>query len=150
MSRIKWKIGIDGDIEKSGFCIIKQVPFGKKEIVTLTTLPFFDVVNSIHTLVKQAYDEGNEVLVCIESGWENKTANYHAAPSMAVAANIGMKVGMNHAIGMKITEYCEVNKIPYKLVNPDSKKWDARMFKMVTGWSNRSNAEERDAVRAAW
>lgn len=150
MARIKWRIGIDSDLEKSGFCIIKQIPFGKKEIVTLTTLPFFDLINSIHTLVKEAETEGNDVLVCIESGWENKKANYHAAGSMSVAAKIGMNVGMNHAIGMKITEYCLINNIPYKLVKPDSKKWDARMFKMVTGYDKKNNQEHRDAVRAAW
>ena len=82
MSKTRWRVGIDGDIDKSGFCVIKYTTFGKKEITTLTTMPFFDVINTIHSIYKEATENGDSLLVCLEAGWLNKVANYHKAPSL--------------------------------------------------------------------
>lgn len=150
MAKIKYRIGIDGDVDKSGYCLIRHQPFDKQEIIELGTKPFFDVLKAISDTMDKCEAEGDSLLVCIEAGWQNKTNSYHAAPSKAVAATIGAKVGANHTIGKKIVEYCELNKIPYKLMRPQSKKWDASLFKKITGYDKRSNEEMRDSVRAAW
>jgi hypothetical protein len=150
MSKVKYRIGIDSDLHESGYCLIRHVPFGKQEIVELGTKPFFEIINFINATHQRAEQEGATLLVCIESGWLNKSSSHHYAKNTAIAARIGANVGANHTIGQKFVEYCEMHKIPYKLFKPSSSKWDANIFKKITGWQGRTNGETRDAVRAAW
>ena len=150
MAKIKIRLGLDPDLDKSGYALIQHQPFGKPQIIELCTKPLFEVTKAILEVVKRCEEDGSSLLVCIEAGYLNKIASYHAAPSKAAAAKIGMNVGMNHAIGMKLEEFCVVNQIPYKLYKPTNEKWDARKFKLITGYDKRSSQETRDAVRAAW
>lgn len=140
------RIGIDPDIDKSGYCLIESAPFGKKNIVKLETLSFWDLIQAI----ENAYHDYDDLLVCIEAGHLNKKSNYHFAENKLVASRIGKNVGENHTVGRLIHQYCEKADIPYKLIKPESKKWDADLFKKITGYDNRTNQEQRDAVRAAW
>lgn len=140
------RIGIDPDIDKSGYCLIESAPFGKKNIVKLETLSFWDLITEIDTV----HHSDSSLLVCIEAGWLNKISNYHAAGNVAIAGRIGKNVGENHAVGKLIEQFCKKAYIPYKLIKPESKKWNADLFKKITGYDNRTNQEHRDAVRAAW
>jgi len=139
------RIGIDPDIDKSGFCIMESAPFGKKNIVKLETLCFWDLIQAI-----DAYHDYDDLLVCLEAGWLNKKSNYHFAANTSIAGRIGKNVGENHAVGKLVQQYCEKADILYKLIKPESKKWDADLFKKITGYDKRTNQEQRDAVRAAW
>ncbi len=135
---MKVRIGIDPDIEKSGYCEIRN---GKIRI--LDNLDLFDLVTCL-----SAWEEDH--LVCIEAGWLNKKTNFHFAKNKGVSDKISMAVGQNHAVGKLIEQYCVKHEIPYKLVAPTGAKWDAKLFKQITGWEGKSNQENRDAARAAW
>ena len=139
------KVGIDPDLTKSGVCVIKQMPFEKKEVLHLTTLPFFSTIELIKELAV-----GNEVMVVIEAGWLNNKSNFHGNYSANVSARIGKNVGENHAAGKLLAEAMEFYKIPYKLVRPTTEKWNAEFFKKVTKLERRTNAEERDALKLIW
>lgn len=143
------RIGIDPDLDKSGYCLIESEPFGKQRITVLSTFPFWELIETIEKVNRfTATDE--TLMVFIEAGWLNKVSNYHGAVNKSVAGRIGKNVGENHAVGKLLEQYCKACNIPYKLVKPESKKWDAELFKKITGWKNRTNQEHRDAVRTAW
>ena len=144
------RIGIDPDLEKSGYCIISKRPFAPKwNIELLTTLRFFDVVAAIEDAKMQGLVPGNRVTVCIEAGWLNKSI-HHYAHNKSVAGRIGKSVGENHAVGKLLVEHCQNIGVAHILVKPESKKWDSVLFKKITGWETRTNQEMRDACRTAW
>ena len=143
--KTKYRIGIDPDLTKSGVAIISHAPFQKQKIEELLNCRFFEVLSKIEEFTKKG-----EVRVMLEAGWLNKKSNYHSAPNQEVAGRIGKNVGENHAVGKLIEEWCMVNQVPYSLIKPTNKKWDSKLFKMITNWDKRTNAEQRDAVRAAW
>ena len=149
MSKRIIHIGIDGDVDKSGYCEIGKTPFGKWEILHLDNLDFFDAIDRITHLVTTCPPEDFKITVCIEAGWLNKSI-HHVMKSNAHAAKIGTHVGSNHQVGRLFESFCKKNNINYRLYKPITSKWDAKMFKQVTGWEKRSNPEQRDAVRAAW
>lgn len=148
---IRYSIGIDPDTEKSGFAVIRIEPFKKPQIVQLTTMDLFDLCYNILSLSK-LYLEADKVefMVHIEAGWLNNSVNHHPSQNKFIAGKIGSAVGANLEIGKQIEKFCKKNGIKYKLYKPTSTKWDAKKFKMITGWDGRSNPEMRDAVRAAW
>ena len=147
-SKIKVRIGIDPDLKKSGVAIIYIEPFKTQAIQTLENLEFFKLLKLLKTTIDTHTFQN--VTVFVEAGWLNKKSNYHSAFNKEIAGRIGKNVGENHAVGKLIEEYCIHNQITYKLVKPTTKKWDAKLFKQITKWDGRTNAETRDAVRTAW
>jgi len=148
---INYRIGIDGDVDKSGFAVIRIEPFKKSQIVQLITLDLFDLcymLKSLHEIYKEA--DKVEYMVFIEAGWLNNSVNHHTSANKFIAGKIGSSVGANLEIGKQIEKFCKKNDIKYRLYKPTSSKWDAKRFKMITGWDGRTNSEMRDAVRAAW
>lgn len=159
---INYRIGIDADVDKSGFAVIRIEPFKKSQIVQLITLDLFDLcymLKSLHEIYKEA--DKVEYMVYIEAGWLNNLVNHHSKYfdkklKKWVEKNVGARektsinVGANLEIGKQIEKFCKKNDIKYKLYKPTSSKWDAKRFKMITGWEGRTNSEMRDAVRAAW
>lgn len=144
------RIGIDPDIDKSGVAMLVRSPFGKPKIMALDTMTFFKLTQFIKSNNSGAITCNDDIVVCIEAGWLNKVSNYHSAINKQVAGRIGKNVGENHAVGKLIELFCKENNIPYKLIKPCSSKWDADLFKKITGYVGRTNSEMRDAVRAAW
>lgn len=150
MSKTLVRIGIDPDLKASGFCVLTKTPFKSGWVIEeLETLPFFQLIKKLEVQKKLSQLPGASLLVCIEGGWLNKSIHHYAA-NKSIAGRIGKNVGHNEAIGMKFEEWCIENKVPYKLIKPETKKWDAKLFKQVTGSDKRTNQEERDAVRTAW
>ena len=157
--KIKIRIGIDPDVDKSGFCLIEHIPFKKPEIKILQCFDFFDVIDLLAHRYLKSLNEQTELIIFIEAGFLNKKSNFRqmikkggkwvAAPD-AVKEKMASNTGENHCIGKLFELYCKKNRIPYKLYKPVSKKWDAKIFKMITGFTQRTNPEMRDAVRAAW
>jgi hypothetical protein len=150
--KINYRLGVDPDLEKSGFAALRFEPFKKPQIIQLDNKSFFDLIyliKSVHEIYKEETKDV-DFIVCIEAGWLNKVSNYHNAFNKSIAAKIGKNVGENHAVGKLLELFCKENNIKYKLIKPTTSKWDARQFKMITGYSKRTNSEQRDAVRAAW
>ena len=149
MGKTLIRIGIDPDLKASGFCVLVKQPFGTWQIQVIDTIPFFTLIEQIEAEYTASKAPGNDLTVCIEAGWLNKSI-HHFAENKAIAGRIGKNVGHNEAIGKLIAEYCEINDINHKLIKPVSSKWNAELFRKITGWEKRTNQEERDAVRAAW
>lgn len=143
------RIGIDGDVDKSGYCELSKEPFGKWKIDYMGTLDFFDLIENLKSAKELAKDPEISVMVYIEGGWLNKSI-HHVMKGNAHAASIGTKVGANHQIGKLLVEFCTKIGLPYTLYKPTTTKWNAKTFQMVTGCKERTNPEIRDAVRAAW
>lgn len=148
---VKVRIGIDPDIEKSGYAEIRN-----KQVVILDNLDLFDLTTCLSAMF---HEYGTSLMVHIEAGWLNKKTMFHFTKDKnnrkveygkSVTAKISMSTGQNHAIGKLIEQYCVKNFIPYRLFKPTGKKWDAKLFKQITGYEGRTNPEMRDAVRAAW
>jgi hypothetical protein len=112
---------------------------------------------------KTALRHKADLIVVIEAGWLNPVANYRKSyinritgkqtyHSDRVKEKMAGDTGENHAVGKLLAEYCEEIGMPLKLFRPNPKtpKWNHIRLKMITGYSRRTNQEERDAVRAAW
>ena len=149
MAKTLIRIGIDPDVDKSGYCELIKHPFGKWKINRLECLDFFDITDAIADCSIRHSELIYDITVCIEAGWLNKSI-HHVMKSNAHAAKIGTHVGSNHQVGKLFESFCKKNDIAYKLYKPTTSKWDAELFKKVTGYTQRTNQEQRDAVRAAW
>jgi hypothetical protein len=162
-------IGIDPDLIKSGVAVwdskLKQFDFVKR-------MTFWEVIEEI--------DCWNiPVEVVIEAGWLNKPKNFHDNKMMVSASNaadvrglkgavrdsfinnylkktgekVSANVGENHAVGKLLEQYCQDNKLRYRLVKPTTSK-DYRKaivnnhFKHLTTSVKDlvTNAEEIDAA----
>jgi hypothetical protein len=130
-------IGIDPDVDKSGVCVF----FRKEREMKLYNLTFFELFDILKTFT----DTPTKVVV--EAGWLNKS-NWHLKneDSKRVAAAKGKNTGENHETGRKIVEMCEYLQLDYQLIRPTKHKTDAGLFKQITGYTKRTNPEQRDAA----
>jgi len=130
-------IGIDPDVDKNGVCVFER----KKREMKLYNLTFFELFD----LLKTFADTPTKVVV--EAGWLNKS-NWHLnnADSKRVAAAKGKNTGENHETGRKIVEMCEYLKLDHALIRPTRRKLNSEQFKAYTGYSKRTNPEQRDAA----
>lgn len=132
-------VGIDPDNKKSGVAVYQNASIGLHSL-------------SIAPLVRRLEHYKDEItMVYLEAGWLNN-AIHHAAPNSKVKANIGVRVGVNFGYGKVIENFLQEMNIPYKLIRPSKKtpKLNQHQFKAVTGYSKRSNQEERDAAMLIW
>lgn len=127
------KIGIDPDVSASGYCIKDE------NIIKYGTAKFFDLCDIINN-----YDVDSDVLVIIEGGWLNKRSNWHNSANAKTAQRIAKNVGANHQIGKLFVEFCEHEKIEYKIVKPQGKKTE-KFVKMLTDLDVK-NQDVRDAI----
>jgi len=136
--KFRYFIGIDPDVEKSGFAIWDKK---ESEFITYLALAFWELINLL-TLNSELID----TKVIIEAGWLNKKSNFHGGPNQKkhVGELIAKKVGANHQVGKLLVEYCEYHKIPYEVVCPKTKKTTAAMFKMIIGL----NIKNQDVIDA--
>lgn len=132
-------VGIDPDVDKSGFAIWKD-----KELA-IKKLRFFEIFDELSSIQKTflTYD----LVVVIEAGWLNKKSNWHNENSNTrMASKVGINTGANHETGRKLVEMCEYLSIPYHLVVPKSSKVDAITFEKLTKYHKRINQDMRDAA----
>ena len=134
-------IGIDPDVDKSGFAVWNK-PAQKFESIEALGLA---EIMSFFQVIKISIE-----IVVIEAGYMNK-GNRHTfkGQTVAAAAKTGENVGRNHQRGMDIVEILEWMKIPYRLqkqITPNKWKDDAAYFKTITGWHGKTNPEKRDAA----
>jgi len=130
-------IGIDPDIDKSGVAVWDS---SRCILESIECLSFFDAIETIELL-----DEFYNAIVIIEAGWLIKKSNWHGAKNKNIAAKIGANVGANHQVGRLFAEYCTEKDVNYVLERPMGKK-DAKEFKRLTGWTRRTNSEQRDSA----
>ena len=129
-------IGIDPDVDKSG------VAFKNGNEYTLENLTFFELFDFL-----KFYKEREEKpIVYVEKGSLNKS-NWHTKQSHSAAFNskIGENTGRNFETANKIIEMCQYLKLPYVEVKPTRKKIDSETFKKLTGFTKRTNQEQRDS-----
>lgn len=136
MSRDKFLIGIDPDVDKNGVAIIDGAN------VTIDNLTFFKLFDYL----KFYKEKERKPIVYVECGFLNKS-NWHkkAGKSAAFNAKIGEYTGANFETAKKICEMCEYLNIPYHKIKPTNKKIDSDLFKQLTGVKFRTNQEQRDA-----
>jgi hypothetical protein len=133
-------IGIDPDVEKSGFAIWNKKLQCFHLIESVTLAKMVEVLQGLKPKI---------ALVVIEAGFLNK-GNRHTntRQSIAAAAKTGENVGRNHQRALDIIELVEWIGIPYRLKKPTSKnswKNDESMFQKITGTKG-GNPEKRDAA----
>jgi len=164
-------IGIDPDLIANGVAITNN---GKVTELCLMKLP--QMIERIQHYAQWASCEDNYLMVYIEAGWLNQNVNHHSSAHKKRAKEMGLKkgltgkplenyiinytlkvgqrtssnVGENHATGKIIEQFVQFYAIPYQLIKPTTKKFDADLFKKVTGYTERTNQEQRDALMLIW
>ena len=147
-------IGIDPDVERSGFAVLDV----KRRAISVSTLPFPELVDAIRAVKKQADLNMNNVRVVLEAGYLKK-GNWHLKPmdSKSVAAAKGRNVGMNHQTGVLICEMCRHLGMTVSEAAPLVKIWRGRDRKIThaelvntVGQVEHTNQDGRDAALLAW
>lgn len=140
-------IGIDPDVDKSGFAIWNKQ---ERKFESIEALALPDMMTRLQEL------KGQIKIVVLEAGFldaGNRHVEYIPKGAkirnpLRYAAQSGERTGANHQRGKDIAEILEWMGIPYRLQKPMSPnlwKEDAEYFKMVTGWPKVTNREKRDA-----
>ena len=154
MDEDKKIIAIDPDVDKSGIAVVNATKkivekAGKIEIAELCE--FFRL------------NADKRIKVIVEAGWLN-VSNWHLQASckyvrnpMARAAKIGYSTGENHRVGKIIIEIARYFGIEVEEMKPLIKCWSghdkkitAEEIKAITGYSERTNQDVRDAILLAW
>jgi len=139
-------IGIDPDMVASGIAVVNG-----KEVQHLLSIKLPDLISAIKAI-------GSPAEVCIKL--ENPEANKGLFASRqnknkAVSIAIAMSVGKVQATTHHIKELLESEGYAVKLIAPlkgevkRQAKADAKYFNKLTGWSGRSNQDQRDAALIA-
>ncbi len=127
-------IGIDPDIDRSGWAWYNS-----------ETDKLFTSTRDINEIIETDMARiGLEFRV--EAGWLNNGV-FHLKAGMTpkVAAEVGRRVGQNHATGQMITKILTGKKYLVKLVRPRNAKIKPSTFKKLTGIDTK-NQEEIDAA----
>ena len=150
--KVKTIVAIDPDVTKSGVAVIDV----EQKTVETLSLSFPDLVDHIYDI-----QDKDSVRIAVEAGWMNKP-NWHCAPSLAAAANVGNRIGRNHETGRKIVEMCEHKGFSVSLIKPLGKRWKGSSGKIthcelesvlkglkIALNRKRTNQDERDSILIA-
>ena len=150
--KVKTIVAVDPDVDKSGVTVLNV----QTKSIELYAMPFPDLIDFIYAL-----PDKDSVRIAVEAGWLNKT-NWHSAPSLAAAANIGNRTGRNHETGRKIVEMCEHKGLSTILIKPLGKRWSGSGGKIthdelksvlnqrkIVLNRKRTNQDERDSILIA-
>jgi hypothetical protein len=137
-------IGIDPDIEASGVAFWKP---DFNEFDYIKNMSFWDVIDVLKDCSFQKTISDFNFTVIIEAGWLISKSNWHGRTyqSKSVGEKIAKNVGSNHQIGILIAEYCDRYGITYELKKPLGKV-KSDYFKKITGYTKRTNQDQRDAA----
>lgn len=150
-------IGIDPDVDKSGFALLDR----KTMQVIIDTLPFPELLKRLRKVKDQTSADRKALLVVVEASWLI-THNWHLGNGMirgiGAIAKTGYNVGRNHQVGLMIVQYCKalgidvIEQRPLKKCwkGPDGKITHAELAYFVPGLPSRTNSEERDALLLMW
>lgn len=139
-------IGIDPDMIASGFAVVVG-----KEVTKLRSVKLPDLVDHV-----QQFGTPEQLIIKLENPEANKglfacRANKNKAVSVAIAMSVGKVQATTH----HIRELLESHGYTVKMVTPlkgplkRQAKDSAEYFNKVTGWTGRSNQDQRDAALIA-
>lgn len=152
-------IGIDPDVDMSG---IATLDVDKRELWA-DTLPFPQLIDFCKELAHQCKENGKELTICVENSWTS-THNWHLLEGKRkeYSAQIGYKVGANHAVGKLIIEMLEHENLTVTEKRPLAKIWNTKDGKIshdklinllecsgISTSIKRTNPEKRDAALLA-
>jgi len=151
MKENKVYIGIDPDVDKSGVAYYDS----KTKFLQMTNQSFFNLYEYLKVMKDNL--KGENIIVVIEAGWENKKPNFrqsyfdkklkkYIAYTESVKEKMASKTGRNEETGKKIVEMCEYLDLQYLLVKPTTSKIKSDAFVKITGVVGRTNQEQRDAA----
>lgn len=128
-------VGIDPDVDKNGVALIEG------ETSAISTMTFWELYEFLKDYKKSQ-------LIYIEAGWLNKgNWHLHRKMSLAVAAEVGRRTGLNHSVGILIEQMCIYLKLPYKLIRPRTTKIKPNFFLKLTGFKVfKKDQEKIDAM----
>lgn len=139
-------IGIDCDVDKSGFAIVDR-----GEINSLHNFPLWGVFDFLKAYHEEFKKGDYELLVVIEAGWIDKNGNeaknksYHGG-----GKGSSYDVGRNSEIGRQIAKFCKDNGVDYVLRQPRGYSGlNAAQFKSITKYDGKTNSETRVAAMFA-
>ena len=157
MSRPDIIIGIDPDVDKSGFAQLDC----KTMNITIDTLTFPELVKKLRKVKDQACADRKTLQVVVEASWLI-SHNWHLGNGkvrgIGAIAKTGYNVGRNHQVGMMIVQHCKVMGIdvieqrPLKKCwkGPDGKITHDELAYFIPGLPQKTNSEERDALLLMW
>lgn len=158
MRKYDMVIGIDPDIDRSGYVMVKTAT---GEVVTATDWDLAHLFGMLEADKEYCKIQGLSLVVVVEAAYLASKHNWHLGGgymSIPIAANIGYKTGRNHETGRAIIEFCRFLDIDVVAQTPLRKLWKGKDKKItheeitkITNWNKkRSNPEVRDALLIAW
>ena len=132
-------IGIDPDVDKSGFAVWDTEA---QDFMFITSKTLHEMLTFF------TENKGVISVVVVEAGWLNKPNWHKLAASKSALLETGNRTGRNHQRGIDIVEVLEWFGIPCRLqkpLMPNTWKKDEAMFRKITGVSG-GNQEKRDAA----
>lgn len=141
--RIKYVVGIDPDLTKSGVGI-----YDGRNIV-LKTMSFWELIEFIDEKSTRV-----DTLFVFEDINSNNAYHKGSGHGEKVKMTIMRKTGQAQGIAKLIEEYMKKKNVPYVMQKPLKgvlKKWkkDTDLFQKMTGYKGRSNQDNRDAIALA-
>ena len=153
MKNYDYIIGIDPDVEKSGYARLRMYD----RVVNVETFTFPELISELEDFKFCTLDE--KVVVVVEASWITQS-NWHLSQweRKQRAAAKGYDVGRNHETGRKIVEMCKhygfevVEHIPLRKCwkGKDRKITHEEITQFIPNLPKRTNQEERDAALLAW
>lgn len=142
-------IGIDPDSDKHGVAIYRN---GKLEDLLMN-----DLMNLMDTLTTTQLREceSTSIVVHIENVCGNNTSSFNQSSkfSRGVNSKISEKVGMCKQAQKEVEKLCKhlgIEVVHHRV----SKQWKSgpskSVFKSVTGWTGKSNEDNRSAAYFGW
>lgn len=134
-------VGIDPDLKKNGVAIMEGGKY-----TALASMPFPELLNLI---AESERDE--KVLFVIEDVNAHKPVFSRGKINAKTRETIAQRVGMVKGVGSVIVELLDFCECHYMLTKPlkgtlKQCKTKPELFKKLTGWQGRSNADTRDAA----
>lgn len=156
MKKFDYIVGVDPDINESGVAILNT---STKEYDILS-LHFPLLLDKLLELKKGSQEKGFTVLICVEAGWLNR-GNWHINEndSKKTSAAKGRHTGMNHQVGILLTEMVKHYGLELEVIRPFVKCWSGKNKKITHTELNyivggtlkgKTNQDERDAALIAW
>ena len=138
-------IGIDPDLKASGVAIVVR-----NKISELKNMPFHELIEYITALAAD-----NEITVKLEDVNAWSSVKHRAGTGPAAMRKISQNVGQVKAVATLIKQSLNSKGIEVHLVKPlrgevkmQAKK-NSAYFNKLTGWTGRSNEDNRDAALIA-
>ena len=152
MELIDIVIGVDPDSDKNGVAV-----FFNKKLSVVANHDAFDFYGYVEWL-RKTY-AAKSITVCIENVKANSFMYARNSPAisksrdkMAASYKMGIKMGMCHQAQTEIERACDRLGVELVKMNPCGSAWGKNkgVFEKQTGWTGRSNKDNRMAAFFGW